>query len=57
MTIQEFLSNPNHDVRIIDKVRKKFILYDDEVLKEMVKNPDNYEIQDRVIIGKGAFFG
>ncbi len=57
MTVQEFLSNPNYNVRIIDKKHKKFIVYDDEVLKDMAKNPDNYEIQDRIIIGKGAFFG
>lgn len=57
MTIQEFLLNPTHEVRIIDKKHKRFIVYDDEILKAMAKNPDDYEIQERIIIGKGAFFG
>ncbi len=57
MTVEEFLSNPTHDVRIIDKKNNRYILYDDKVLSEMKKNPEDYEIQDRAVIGKGAFFG
>lgn len=57
MTVVEFLSHPTHDVRIIDKKNHRYILYDDVVLKKMRENPENYEIQERVVIGKGAFFG
>lgn len=57
MSVEDFLNNPNHDVRIIDKVHKRYIMYDDNVLKEMRKHPENYEIQDRIVIGQGAFFG
>lgn len=57
MTVEEFLSNPTHNVRIIDKRNKRYILYDDKVLNAMRKNPEDYEIQERTVIGKGAFFG
>lgn len=57
MTVVEFLSHPTHDVRIIDKKNHRYILYDNAVLKKMSENPENYEIQERAVIGKGAFFG
>lgn len=57
MELQDFLNNPTHDVRIIDKVNRRYILYDDKVLKEMREHPENYEIQEKSVIGKGVFFG
>lgn len=65
MEVTEFLKHPSHNIRIIKRIRnkegeitgKKYVLYDESVLRDMENNPDNYEFEQAQTFGRGAFFG